>query len=490
MCYSTIQSYCDENEKSQLFCAWLRDAIDANYENVKNMAEERGKYDQYWHQINLFYNQLEGIEFGWRQGVRRARADFEIGMTDFLLLNGLNDIVDLRSYYENFVMQRGNVNYTAPPATKSSILINFLLENDTSAIKKVLIGHSSDNSRSSMLRIFKKYKFHYHYNQDHKKGEVAGVDIVFTGYPGCIASTDDFYIIRGLNSKLTIGGTRIDNRNYDLMKNVEIENSVLVAARVMAANRLAHNGRTWAKLMSKNPGFGTKQWFVVDVQQLQQQVNGNEIGKTTNANSSTSPDRGQKFRQKNVLWIVDQIPGRLQAEDMTDTICFNDRYWFSNGSPYFREIREATRVTDNVTNGSETKLMKKLITNITDLDSMGAVLRSKAYLGNMTGVKNLSRISFGNVDVKLYSETNEGAMEFHALAGPMYYQKQFQSILTKLENTLTNSHNGVDVSQTQISGEMVPNGNKFLAQPTVSKPSDMYNLNHITPKWAWKHDNM
>lgn len=453
------------------------------------MAEEHGKYDQYWHQINLFYNQLEGIEFGWRQGVRRARADLEIGMTDFLLINGLNDIADLRLYYENFVLKKETVNYTAPTATKSLILINFLMESGTSVIKKVLIGHSSDNSRSSMLRIFKKYKFHYHYTQDHKKGEVAGVDIVFTGYPGCIASTDDFYIIRGLKSKLTIGGTRIDNRNYELMKNVEIKNSVLVTARVMAANRLAHNGRTWAKLMSKNPGFGTKQWFVVDVKQLHQQKS-NAIDEPSNI-SSLSPGNGQKFRQKNVLWIVDQIPGRLQAEDMSDSVCFNDGYWFSNGLPYFREIREATRVTDNGTNGFQTKLMKQIITNITDLDAMGVVLRTKAYLGNFTASKNLSGVTIGNVDVKLYSETNQGAMEFHALAGPMYYQKLFQSMLTKLQNTLmTKNDNTVVENMSHSSGQLVPNGNKFLAQPSIGKPADMFNLNHISPKWAWKHDNM
>lgn len=516
--FSTIQSYCEKNEISQLFCTWLRDVIDANYENIKNLAEAKENSDQYWHQINLFYNQLEGIEYGWRQGARRLGHDFEIGMTDFVLINALNDISDLRLYWENFVRQTNDNRTTLNDDTvKSSILIKFLLENNSSVsgslppiIKKVLIGHSSDNSQSSLLRIFKKYKFHYHKNnKDHKSGEVSGIDMIFTGYPGCIASTDDFYIIRGRKSKLTIGGTRIKNKNFDLMKNIEIENSVLIAARVMAANRLAHNGYTWSNLMTKNAGFGTKQWLVIDVKQLQTPV--------TNINGSMVDIGGKNDsvvkRQKDVLWIVDQIPGRLQGEDITENICFNAGFWFSNGLPYISEIFNASKIIENnnstitnVTkneNGFELKFINQLIDNATDLDAMGAILRTKAYFGNLTGIKNLSTSMFSNIDVKLYSETNHGQMEFHALVGPMYYEKQFQTMFTKVKDMI--NMNGIDggndilvrssvnnVIQHKEKTTPIPNGNKFLTQSIANnnKLEDMFNLDHISPKWAWKHDNM
>lgn len=464
---------------------------------------------------------MEGIEFGWRQGARRLGNDFEIGMTDFVLINALNDIHDLRLYWENFIYQtNGNQTHLIDDnddddndngGIKSSILIKFLLENKLSAaeppvIKKVLIGHSSDNSQSSLLRIFKKYKFHYHKNnKDHKSGEVTGIDMIFTGYPGCIASTDDFYIIRGKNSKLTIGGTRIKNQNYDLMKNIEIDNSVLIAARVMAANRLAHNGYTWSNLMTKNTGFGTKQWLVIDVKQLQ----------TREENGSTSDNvtsSAVKQHQKDVLWIVDQLPGRLQGEDITENVCFNAGYWFSNGLPYIKEIFNASNIItadkNHQNNDFEMKFINKLIDNATDLDAMGAILRTKSYFGNLTGIKNLSTSMFSNIDVKLYSETNHGQMEFHALVGPMYYEKQFQTMFTKVKDMINmkavtdgnemlvrSSVNNVIHQRDKTKTTSIPNGNKFLAQSNDNNNNNnnvenMFNLDHISPKWAWKHDNM
>lgn len=35
-------------------------------------------------QVNLFYEQLDGLEVGWRYGVDRSRKDFDIPHADFL----------------------------------------------------------------------------------------------------------------------------------------------------------------------------------------------------------------------------------------------------------------------------------------------------------------------------------------------------------------------------------------------------------------------
>lgn len=35
-------------------------------------------------QVNLFYEQLDGLEVGWRYGVDRSRKDFNIPHADFL----------------------------------------------------------------------------------------------------------------------------------------------------------------------------------------------------------------------------------------------------------------------------------------------------------------------------------------------------------------------------------------------------------------------
>lgn len=320
------------------------------------MADAKGQEDHYWYQIRLFYHQINGLEHGWRKGVKRSQADIEIPKIDFLLLNAASDIPDLRLYYENFVNPSKEYEYHATPV-KASMLIKFVQDTNSTATRKVLMGHSSDGSYSSMLRALKKYKFHFHFTGDHKTREVYGVDIAFTGYPGNLASADDFYIINGKRSKLTVGGIRIQNNNVDLWKNVDVDNTVLLAARVMAANRLAHSGRTWSKIMSRNPGFGTKQWLVLNLKRLQNQTSmallkndpivpmnpvtalgfeayEQEVNVATAAEElliTTLP------KTKNgAVWIIDQLPGRLHAEDVTQEVVYDAGFWTGNGIPYFK----------------------------------------------------------------------------------------------------------------------------------------------------------
>lgn len=358
---NTIQGYCEQDEDTQAFCIWLRDYFTKSFENIKKLSEEKGKVDHYWYQIRLFFYQLEGLEYGWRLGVKRSRADYEIQPVDFLMLNAAPDIHDMRIYYENFISNKSSeYEYQPHPARASMILKSVESENGTS--RKVLIGHSSEGSYASMLRVLKKYKFHYHFSTSHKTNEVSGVDIAFTSYPGSLASSDDFYIIGGRKTKLTVAGIRLENQNVNLWKTVDVNDGVLLAARVMTANRLAHSGRTWAKVMSRNPGFGTKQWLILDRKRLLQTAEGeNEVETMDEALSEVKklhlldedPDNiseEQKIEEaedllemvkpnrdpSGITWIVDQLPGRLHAEDMTDEIIFSNGIWTGSGMPFFK----------------------------------------------------------------------------------------------------------------------------------------------------------
>lgn len=361
---NTVQGYCEQDEDTQAFCIWLRDYLATNFENIKKLSDAKGKVDHYWYQIRLFLYQLEGLEYGWRLGVKRSQADYEIQPVDFLMLNAAPDIHDMRIYYENFVSNKSSeYEYQPHPARASMLLKSIESENGTA--RKVLIGHSSEGSYASMLRVLKKYKFHYHFSTTHKTNEVSGVDIAFTSYPGSLASSDDFYIIGGKKTKLTVTGIRLENQNVNLWKSVDINDAVLLAARVMSANRLAHSGRTWAKVMSRSPGFGTKQWLILDTKRLQLTAEaGNEVD-TTETLSDTKKlhlldddqdniSEEQKIEEiedklemvqpnhdaSGITWIVDQLPGRLHAEDMTDEIIFGSGIWTGSGMPFFK-VRSA-----------------------------------------------------------------------------------------------------------------------------------------------------
>ncbi len=358
---NTVQGYCEQDEGTQVFCIWLRKYLATNYENVKKLADTKSKVDHYWYQVRLFFHQLEGLEYGWRLGVKRSRADYDIQSVDFLMLNAAPDIHDIRIYYENFISNKSSEYEYQPHPARASMLIKSI-DSENGTARKVLIGHSSEGSYASMLRVLKKYKFHYHFSTAHKTNEVSGVDIAFTSYPGSLASSDDFYIIGGRKTKLTVAGIRLENQNVNLWKTVDVNNGVLLAARVMSANRLAHSGRTWAKVMSRNPGFGSKQWLILDTKRLQLLAEeGNEVDTLTDALAEVKKlhllDEGeadvseeQKIEEaedllelvkpnhdaSGITWIVDQLPGRLHAEDMTDEIVFGTGGWTGTGMPYFK----------------------------------------------------------------------------------------------------------------------------------------------------------
>lgn len=564
---NTINSYCERDEPTRRFCEWARSTISANFVTIKEYASAHSRHDHYWHQIHLFCWQLEGLATGWRSGVARSNEELEMDLSEFLLLNAAADLPDMRIYYENIVNPSTEYEYHSTPV-KASMLVKFLFGTTTTGEQqqgrpeKVLLGHSSDGSYASMLRVHKKYKFHFHHTSSTNR-EVFGVDIAFTGYPGALASSDDFYIVNGGYTKLTVAGIRIENNNIDLWNRVDVTRAILLSARVMAANRLAHSGRSWAKLMALNSSFGTKQWIVIDVKRIHNEtsianqtaaaeltveplpVNGLSADGFGSAGGSTS-DRPEvvaidelhlspKVRSRNgAVWIIDQLPGRLYGEDMTKEIVYEDGFWTGNGIPYFDETRQLSNIEDTV--AAKKSALKVSNANIMDLDAVSKVLKSRAYRGDLMGT---NATAFGNIDIKLYSETNSGKMVFRALAGPVYYKQQQQqqqpppppkqqqapiesTISTTLEanndnNDTTTTADDDDSLEALDGGQMdeidifsdrrlvrgdfraaaMVNSNgpfrwsnaKLNHHEHVGHP-DVWNFEAVSPTWAWKHDTI
>lgn len=330
----------------------MRETLDVNYMPLIDYADRKGKTDNYWHQIRIFYHQIDGLAHGFRIGVERSREEIELDRVDFLLLNAAADLPDYRIYYENFVNVSNEFEYEPVPV-KASMMVKFLMDQQSRTPNKVLLGHSSDGNYAAMLRCLKKYKFHFHGigKTTHKSHEVHGVDIAFTGYPGGLASSDDFYIVSGKRSKLTVAGIRLQNHNVDLWRTVGMRHTALLSSRVMAANRLAHSGKSWTMIMKKNPSFGSKQWLVVDVKRMhnitsmaQEQLISEPTPITATGFESGADELPmtvieevkQPKTRNGAVWIVDQLPGRLHAEDMTKEIVYDQGVWTGNGIPYFK----------------------------------------------------------------------------------------------------------------------------------------------------------
>jgi len=96
--------------------------------------------------VRLFYYQLEGLEFGWRKGVKRSRSGYEIPFEDFLLLNAMSDIRDLKIYYDNFIVKSAveQANDSEHLIGKASMILKVVKQDN--GLIKLLFGHSSDGA--------------------------------------------------------------------------------------------------------------------------------------------------------------------------------------------------------------------------------------------------------------------------------------------------------------------------------------------------------
>lgn len=417
---NTIDAYCDSNEK---FCDWLREIINSNYENVFKLAKEKQETDQYHHQVFLFYQQLLGLEAGFRIGVRRARQEYEIPLVDLILLNSKADIEDLKVYFNEFVAE------IAEDQVKTQMLLGKMLfkaspGKTNASLPNVLITHSSCGDYASMLKIVKTYRFNYHF-QPHNL--VTNTDVTFTSQPGAIFSTDDFYLAHGKKSRVIIAGLSLKRRQHTdashMLFGFDIESSIFSSARTMAAIRLSHNGKHFLKHMSLDPDIGVKQWLVVDEKHLKylkfvEKFDVNHTTTTATAashrprtlltvpTSKNSPsvndipnqndtEAKKSIMNKNVVWLIEQTFRKIHGEDITANVTSDASAWIFDGSPIFPQIQIFNELYKNVLRAQEDD-------DLSNPAEMQEYIEKVSYRGDLQQEPEM----FGNIDLKLYSSLN------------------------------------------------------------------------------------
>jgi len=138
----------------------------------------------------------------------------------------------------------------------------------------------------------------------------------FSSYPGQIVSADDYY---ALENKMVVMETSDNIFNTKLYDHVQPQ-SLLSWQRTALANRMATTGGDWAHIFAEyNSGTYNNQWIIVDNRRLNQ-PNG-------------------------LLWIVEQIPGKVQAGDQTNWLR-NHTYWASYNIPFYKDIWEESGYSD------------------------------------------------------------------------------------------------------------------------------------------------
>jgi len=279
--------------------------------------------------------------------------------------------------------------------------------------KDLLVGHTTWGDYGSMTRIFKYY--HFNLPGSYQKANVIGM----SSYPGCISSTDDFYI---LDSGLVVMDTSLEILNMDLYNRVAefpVNNHVPDFMHIMVANRMASSAPHWAVLFSeRNSGTGNAQWMIVDYNRF--------------VPEKPVPD--------GCLWIVEQVPGMSFKKDMT--FWLRDKgYWASYNRPYFPQIRSMSGHTqaeaqfgglysyDSGPRASIFKSVAPLSEHIMDMRSImnrnmwpaeGVLPNEPGHAISARMDLGFSKIPNGGIDAKVVSRCLFRSMQVQAISGPTH----------------------------------------------------------------------
>ena len=96
---NTVDGYCDGKEK---LCDKLVKFVNSNTKWVKKKLKSHpdlGKHP-YWHQLNLLYLQLEGIEAGYDGKAQNDKNENRIPHGDIFWMNIFGDLEDLEQVFD------------------------------------------------------------------------------------------------------------------------------------------------------------------------------------------------------------------------------------------------------------------------------------------------------------------------------------------------------------------------------------------------------
>lgn len=176
-------------------------------------------------------------------------------------------------------------------------------------LSDVLIGHSTWDTYTSALRIFKFYDLSL------SDPEIKSHSLAFSSYPGEVFSDDDLYVA---DTGLVVIETT--NHIFDprLLENLS-KFTLPSWIRVRSAFLLAESGQEWVRQFSSyNSGTYNNQYMVVDLNKFLPR---------------------QKL-EAGFLWVVEQIPDLVVSLDATQMLAYD--YWPSFNVPYFEEVYNAT----------------------------------------------------------------------------------------------------------------------------------------------------
>ncbi|KAL4431400.1 hypothetical protein ABPG75_006656 [Micractinium tetrahymenae] len=407
---------------------------------------------RFWQSVCLLLHQFDGLKAGYRAAAAAADDAGAIGDMsdwDFLFLESNGDLYDIidagqpdqrPSWIQSGAEPRiptvhgkgGGRHWAAleaaaredPEKAAAKLFSKVALSGKCSALIKlapdlsdIYMGHSTWDTYTAQLRIYKHYSFDLHQLQP------AASRLSFSSYPGELFSDDDFFI---MDSGLVLLQTTNKIFNDELFDALDTR-SVLSWQRVRTANWLARDGQEWAALLdTHNSGTYNNQYMVLDLNKF----------------------RPREALQPGLLWVAEQIPGLVVAADMTQTLGFG--YWPSFNVPYFPEIYNRSGYPDFISrvekhgqhfgrtthwlsyqNSPRARIFRRDQASIRDLEGIKRVLRSNRWktdplseghpIAAICGRGDLDQenpVARGCFDTKVTSWSLAKQMQAEAVNGP------------------------------------------------------------------------
>lgn len=351
---NTVERYCWDKRR---ICSHIGRYFRKNTRWAKLKIAKFGKHRAYWHQVGLYYDQYGGLEDGYAEAAKFSGDLIPRG--DIFWMNSFGDLLDLEQIYADRLNISDPNGFHELGFTSCSALIKPVGEN----YDDILTAHVSWYYFNSMLRIIKKYDFKYHWSNN-RKNIIPGHTMSFSSYPGVLYSGDDFHTI---SSGLNTIETSLGNYNSSLWKKVRPSGGLLEGVRVTIANRMARSGSEWTKIFAKhNSGTYNNQWMVLDYKLFKP---------------------GKKSLPDNLLWILEQMPGRIHRADLTHVLR-SQGYWPSYNRPYYKDIYNMTGANDKVAQFGDyftydeaprAKIFRRDHHKVKDVETMSRMMRYNDY---------------------------------------------------------------------------------------------------------------
>ncbi len=275
--------------------------LDINKEYIDSLSTSSSS--SYIKIAALLREQLYGLLTGFNLNVDSVSR---INYYDLLTMNNFGDIDDIQEY-------KRAIDFTS--MSSKEILDYLIRKSHCSAMIKVLkdksdvfIGHNTWSSYSYSTRIMKSYTYNFH---------EGSTNLVFSSYPGCINSIDDFYITSRELVVLETTNPILNGKYFEKMN----PKAALTWHRTMISNILSSSGEEWIKYFTtENSGTYNNQFMVFDMNKF----------------------NFKKEVSNNTLLIVEQIPGDFKVKDVSSFLNGPSNYWASYNIPFDIDIRSNT----------------------------------------------------------------------------------------------------------------------------------------------------